>query len=338
MFRWLPGLYYDLMLSLAGVLVGVVILVVGGTMLVRGASEVAASLGVTPMVVGLTIVAFGTSAPELVVNVTAVLDGQTGLAFGNVAGSNISNLALVLGVAALMQPITIRGDVVRRELPLLLLATTVMTVMALDGPLTGRPAEMDRVDSIILLVLFCVFIYVTVLDFVRVRGKDPLLKDISHSATVVIPEKGRHQWWLLLAGGLLLAFGGKLTVSNAVVMAAWLGVSPAVIWLFVVAVGTSMPELATSAIAAWRNESDLALGNVIGSNIFDSLVVLPASGVIRSIPVPAGGASDLVFSWVMAGALIPLFLFGNAKLGRITGVIFVLSYFLYAAWRVRYPG
>ncbi len=324
------------MISFLGIAFGIVLLIGGGALLVRGASEIAAGFGISPMVVGLTIVGFGTSSPELVVNLIGAFQGATGLAFGNVIGSNISNLGLVLGAAAIMSPIAIHGEVVRRELPLLLLATTMMTVMALDGPLEGGPAVLGRTDAVILMLMFCIFIYITALDLMRIRRKDALLAEIDESVIIVTPARGRFSWLLVAGGFVLLFFGGELTVRNGVAFASQIGISTTVVGLFVVAVGTSMPELVTSIIAAVRRESDLALGNVIGSNIFNSLMVLPTSGVIAQIPVPSGGVSDLVFSWLLAAALIPIFFFGKAYLGRISGAAFLTAYFAYAAARIAY--
>lgn len=322
------------MLSFVGILFGIAVLIGGGALLVRGASEIAAGFGVSPMIVGLTIVGFGTSSPELVVNILGALEGAPGLAFGNVVGSNISNLALVLGAAAILSPIAIQGEIVRRELPLLLLATTMITVMALDGPLEGMPAAIGRTDGIVLLLMFCIFIYISAQDLVRMRRKDPLLANIRESSIVFTPDKGRFSWLLVLAGFALLFVGGELTVRNGVEFAGQIGVSTTIIGLFVVAIGTSMPELVTSIIAARRGESDLALGNVIGSNIFNSLMVLPVSGVIAPIPVPTGGVTDLVASWVLAAVLIPIFFFGKAYLGRVSGAAFLLAYAGYAIVRV----
>lgn len=322
------------MLSFVGIVLGIVLLIGGGALLVRGASEIAAAFGISPMIVGLTIVGFGTSAPELIVNVIGALQGATGLAFGNVIGSNISNLGLVLGAAAIMSPIAIQGNLVRRELPLLLLATTMITVMALDGVLEDAAPALGRTDAILLLLMFCIFIYITGMDLVRFRRQDPLLVDITASPIVVTPQKGRWRWLMVVAGFVLLFLGGELTVRNGVAFATQLDVPTTVVGLFVVAVGTSMPELVTSIIAAVRKESDLALGNVIGSNIFNSLMVLPVSGLITQIPVPRGGISDLVMSWVLAAALIPIFFFGRAYLGRISGAAFLGAYIAYAAFRI----
>ena len=322
------------MISFATVCLGLVLLISGGALLVRGASEVAAKHGISPMVVGLTIVGFGTSAPELVVNTMGALRGETALAFGNVIGSNISNLGLVLGLAAIIAPITLRGNVVRREVPYLLLATTMITVMALDGALEGRPAAFGRSDSIVMLLVFCIFVYITAMDFIRSKQSDKLLLDIEKNTFVDSAPTGRASWFLIIAGGALLFAGGEFTVRGGSALATVFGVPPTIIGLFVVAIGTSMPELVTSIIAAMRRESDLALGNVIGSNIFNSLLVLPVSGLFRQIPIPSGGVGDLVVSWVFAALLIPVFFIGNARLGRPAGLLFVVGYFSYAVWRI----
>ena len=322
------------MFSFLGIALGLILLIAGGGLLVRGASEIAAGFGVSPMIVGLTVVGFGTSSPELVVNVVGALGGATDIAFGNVVGSNISNLGLVLGAAAIMSPIAIQGALVRRELPLLLLVTTMITVMALDGPLEGRPGVISRTDAIALMLMFCMFIYITALDLMRLRRNDALLADIEESPIVYTPSKGRYCWLVVIAGFVLLFVGGEMTVRNGIAFANHIGISTTIVGLFVVAVGTSMPELVTSIIAAMRGESDLALGNIIGSNIFNSLMVLPVSGVITQIPVPHGGVSDLLWSWVFAVALIPIFFFGKAYLGRISGFAFLLAYFVYAVLRI----
>jgi cation:H+ antiporter len=322
------------MFSIAGIGAGIILLIAGGALMVRGASEIAASLGVSPMVVGLTIVGFGTSSPELVVNVLGALSGETGLAFGNVVGSNISNLGLILGTAAIIAPIAIQGGVVRRELPLLLLVTTMMTVMALDGPLQGMPAVFGRSDSVVLMLMFCIFVYITVIDVMGIRQQDKLLIEVVEHPGVVTPGASRFQW-LLVAGGLvLLVIGGEMTIRYGVALSTELGVPAAIVGLFVVAIGTSMPELATSIIAAIQKESDLALGNIIGSNIFNSLVVLPASGVVAAIKVPDGGVGDLVMSWIFAALLVPIFYLRRGRLGRGFGVLFIAGYLAYAVYRI----
>lgn len=327
------------MLSFLGLVSGIGLLIFGGSMLVRGASEVAAKLGVSPLIVGLTVVGFGTSAPELFINVIGALRGETDLAFGNVVGSNISNLALVLGITALVSPLKLHGQIVRREVPLLLLATTFITVMVLDRPLENMPSMIERSESIVLLLLFCIFIYITVNDFLRARQGDQahvdqLVVDLEIHQAAMLEHDGRYRWLLVVAGLLLLFVGGELTVRNGTTLATGLGVPTTIIGLFLVAVGTSMPELVTSIIAAVRGESDLALGNVVGSNIFNSLIVLPASGLIAQISLPEWGIGDLLVSWVLTALLIPVFIFGDGRLDRKLGAFLLLAYFGYAAVRV----
>jgi cation:H+ antiporter len=322
------------MLSFLGIVAGLILLILGGTALVGGASQLAARYGVSPMIIGLTIVGFGTSAPELVVNVVGGLRGESALAFGNVVGSNISNLALVLGAAALMQQIEIQGTVIRREVPLLLLVTTIMTVMALDNVLEGGKPQIGAIDALVLILLFGIFIYITTQDFLLARKKDPLLQEMDENPMVVTEPVSRFYWAYIVAGFVLLFVGGEMTVRYSVEFAGHLGISTAVIGLFVVAVGTSLPELITSVLAAWRKQSDLALGNILGSNVFNSLIVLPAGALTGAVVIPKGGVQDLVVAWLLAAALIPIFLFGRARLGRTSGAMLLVAYAGYAAVRV----
>ncbi|MDX1515200.1 MAG: calcium/sodium antiporter [Woeseiaceae bacterium] len=322
------------MFSVLGILIGLLLLIGGGAALVTGATKVASRMGISPMIIGLTIVGFGTSTPELVVNIVGAVRGETELAFGNVIGSNISNLALVLGAAAFIRAIEIQGNVVRREVPLLLLITTIITVMALDGVLEQLPARIGLTDSVVLLLLFGIFLYIAVQDLVLSRNDEPLIAEIEHSPIVVTEPSSRYPWLFVLLGFVLLFAGGELTVRASVSLSEQLGISTAVIGLFVVAVGTSMPELVTSIIAAIRGESDLALGNIIGSNIFNSLIVLPASGMAGTIAVPRGGVTDLLVSLLLTAILIPIFFIGNARLGRTAGLMLLAIYVAYAAIRL----
>ena len=322
------------MLSAATLLLGLVLLLGGGTLLVRGASDVASAYGVSPLVVGLTIVGFGTSAPELVVNVVGAANGATDLAFGNVVGSNISNLALVLGAAAMMSPIAIQGGLVRRELPLLLLGTTILTVMALDGILEGREPVISRSDAIVLLLFFGIFIYTNALDLFHDKRRDQLLAEVGDYPLLAKEAPSPWRWPMTIGGMALLYAGGQFTVDGASVLAESLGISATTIGLFVVAIGTSLPELVTSIIAAARKESDLALGNIVGSNLFNSLVVLPASALVTPVPIPRGGVTDLTMSWVLAAVLLPVFFLGRARLGRLAGLLLLVTYGTYAIYRI----
>ncbi len=321
-------------MAFAGVAVGILILIGGGGALVSGAVQAGTRMGISPMIVGLTIVGFGTSMPELVTSVIAAADGQTDLVFGNVVGSNIANLSLVLGVAAVIAPIEIHGQLVRRELPLLMLGTTVIMVLALDDLLRGLPATIDRSDALILLLLFCVFFYVTAVDMIRKNHVDKLLTDISSNPLIVNDWKARYWWMLIILGLGMLFVGGRITVDNSVALANALGVSGTIVGLFTLAIGTSLPELVTSIVAARRGESDLAVGNVVGSNIFNGLFVLPISALVTVVDVPAAGIGDLFLSWCFAALLIPLFFYGSARLGRPAGTVILLIYCSYFMIRI----
>lgn len=322
------------MMSFLGILLGLTLLILGGGALVTGASQLATRLGVPPMIIGLTIVGFGTSAPELVVNILAGLEGESALAFGNVIGSNISNLGLVLGAAAMLQTIEIRGSVIRREVPLLLLITTVIIVMALDNVLESSPARIGTSDALVLILLFTLFVYSTAHGVIRSKKKDPLLREIGSNPLVASDTVSRYHLIYLVGGFVVLLAGGEITVRNSIAFATQLGVSTTLIGLFVVAIGTSLPELVTSVIAAWRKEADLALGNILGSNVFNSLIVLPASTLAGSVPIPEAGIHDLAVSWLFAAILIPIFLYGRAKLGRTSGILLLLAYAAYATMRI----
>jgi cation:H+ antiporter len=319
--------------SLFFVLGGIALLLAGGTALVSGASAIATRTGISPLIVGLTVVAFGTSAPELMVTILGSLEGHAGLAYGNVIGSNIANLALVLGGAALMAPVTIEGQLLRREVPLLLLGTAALVVMSLDGFLRGADALLDRGDGLVLMLLFGIFIYVTVGDIGR-RREDPL---VTEAETFPLPRMAVPDRWrdmMTLAFGIAgLAVGGQLTVTYGVDLAEALGVPTVIVGLFIVAIGTSMPELVTSIIAAMKKECDLCVGNVVGSNLMNGLLVLPLGALLRPLEIPDAGLLDLFVSFAFTAALIPIFIIGNSRLGRPVGAMFVLAYLTYLALR-----
>jgi cation:H+ antiporter len=316
------------------VLLGLTLLLVGGASLVKGASGIAQAFNVPSLIIGLTVVAFGTSAPELVINVTGALQGKTDLAFGNAVGSNLANFGLVLGLAAIMSPIYLQGQVIRREVPFLLLITAILLVMVWDEPLSGTLPLLDRGDAIILFLLFTVFVYFMVRDFIN-EEDDPLLVE-GDTFSSKGSGNGLVNWVLLLIGLVLLVVGGEMTIDNGVAVAEIMGVSEVVIGMFVLAVGTSLPELITSGIAAYKKETDLALGNIVGSNIFNSLVVLPAAAIIRPLPIPEGGDWDLAVGGLFVLVLIPLFLFSRARLGRLAGIGLISGYFLYLYLRFNF--
>ncbi len=322
-------------MTLAVLVIGLVLLLAGATAVVSGASSLSTRWGVPPLVVGLTIVAFGTSAPELVVNVLGAFRNQTELAFGNVAGSNLANIGLVLGVAALITPVTIQGQLVRRELPLLMLATSILAVMTLDHVLQVGEPMLTRSDGIILILLFSIFVYIAIGDFLR-ADEDALLRDVREleNSIPARPDATGAGDWVRVVGGLVgLSLGGHLTITHGSALAVQLGVSPVVIGLLVVAIGTSMPELVTSIVAAMRKEADLCVGNVVGSNIFNSLVVLPVSALVRPLPIPPFITLDIFISLALTVALVPVFLLRNARMSRVIGFAFVAVYVGYMTFR-----
>lgn len=300
--------------------------------MVRGASGLAASYGVPPLVVGLTVIAFGTSAPELVVNVLGSLRGESEIAFGNISGSNIANIGLVLGLAGVITPIAIEGQIVRRELPLLLLATAVLLVMAMDPSLRSAPAMLDRSDGVIMLLLFCIFVYITVMDFIRQDG-DPLVASVD-AMTLAHANARRTNWFLTVTGMAALGLGGHLTIDHGVDLADLMGVPTVIVGMFVVAIGTSLPELVTSVYAAIRGEADLCVGNVIGSNIFNSMFVLPISALVHPVVVPDNGGTDILIVLIMAALLVPVFIYGRTILNRKVGALFLIGYSSYMFFRI----
>lgn len=308
---------------------GLVLLVGGGDALVRGAASLAGRFGISPLVVGLTVVAFGTSAPELAVNVTAALSGSGELSFGNITGSNIANIGLVIGVTALFSPVGMHRAVITREIPMMTLASLVALVMGLDLKL-GDGAARDAfgtADGLVLLLLFCVFVYYTVNDAMRQRN---VPKEEQHPRVSLSMGTSILFTLLGLAG---LGLGGNVTVRAAVEVARALGMSEALIGMTIVAIGTSLPELVTSLVSVVRGETDLAVGNVVGSNIFNLLFVLGITSVIAPVPLPAGGQFDLVFVTVLSMILLPLARNPKQAIPRVGGLLLFASYVGYLVYR-----
>lgn len=309
---------------------GLTTLLLSGALLVDGASNIALRFRVPPAVIGLTLVAFGTSLPELAVNISATRSGATGLSLGNIFGSNIANLGLVLGATVAVRGFRVEGQVMRREVPLLLLITAIALVVSLDGALRGVAPTLDRGDAVVLLLLFLMFIYINLTDILAGRGEDPLLEQATGRAPS--QTKARHYLYVLIGiPGLWL--GGDLAVDNATSIALGFGVSEAVVGLTVLAIGTSLPELVTSVTAALRGESDLALGNVIGSNLVNTLFILPVSAMILPLPIGPGPLIDvwtcLLFTVVMGIFAIS----ARQRFSRVEGWLLVLGYGFYISWR-----
>jgi cation:H+ antiporter len=314
--------------------VGLATLIAGGTWLVRGASALAAALGVAPVLIGLTVVAFGTSTPELVVNVSAALRGNTEIGFGNVVGSNIANVGLLLALAAIVVPLSIHRTLVIREIPMMILACAAALVLA-GGVLLGEVSSgYSRGDGLMLLLLFTVFLYYTIGEALQQRDDASGSSGGEAVASTTPPPAERPRSVGLVVGGLMaLIAGGELTVRGAIGVANAVGIPEAVIGLTVVAIGTSLPELSTTLTAARKGHGDLAIGNIVGSNIYNLLFIWGLSVSIEPSALPAGGAVDLLVMTAFSLLLFPFVLTQN-RLSRIEGALMLLAYGGYIGWLV----
>ncbi len=310
-------------------LLGLTLLIVGADVLVRGAAKLALSFGVSPLVIGLTVVAFGTSAPELAVSVGATLNGNPDLAIGNVVGSNIANILLILGISALVAPLVVHEQIIRQEIPIMLGASVLMVVMALDGTITRLEAG----------VLFALVIGYSVFLIRQSRQASAELE--SGFADEMPPDSNWDRHWsvqigLIVVGLLALVQGSNWLVGAAVAFAQAFGVSDLVIGLTVVAVGTSMPEVATSIVAAMRGQRDIAVGNVVGSNVFNIFAVIGVTGLVSAGGIPISEAARNFDLWVMlavAFACLPIMLTGR-EISRWEGGVFLAYYAAYTAYLV----
>lgn len=309
---------------------GLLALYMGAEWLVAGAARLARRLGMTPLVVGLTVVAFGSSAPELLVGIVASVQDRSDVVIGNVVGSNIMNIALILGVAALIRPLRMGMRLLSREVPLMVVVSVIVWAMMLDGML-------GRVDAVVLLVGFVAFI-AYVLRAAEAEPEDVAAEYTkfelaARGETVAVVGVGRDVLRVVVGlGGLVL--GAQLLVMSAVFFARIAGVSDVLIGVTVVAIGTSLPELATCAVAAYRGESGIALGNAIGSNMFNLLSILGVAAAIRPIHVSRDLLDFEIPSMVFfAMVLVPLAWYGRV-LGRRSGAILVLGYVVFTVWLV----
>lgn len=310
-----------MVLEIVILVLGFIFLIKGANFLVSGASSVAKKLGISPLVIGLTIVAFGTSAPELVVNIIAGIKGTTDLAIANVLGSNLSNTLLILGVSAVIFPLAVKKGTVWKEIPLSLLAVVMAAVLANDMLIDGRGfSAITRIDGIILIAFFIIFLYYT-FGISKTKGTND--DEIKESSTVM-------SWVKIIAGFIGLTIGGKWIVDSAVDIASSLGLSQALIGLTIVAVGTSLPELATSAVAALKKNTDIAVGNIVGSNIFNIFWILGVSAIITPLPFSPFLMRDVIMT-VIATSLLFIIMFIGKKhiLERWQGATFILIYIGY---------
>jgi cation:H+ antiporter len=315
-------------MSFLFLVLGLAIVVVGSVLLVDGASSIAKKFKIPDLIIGLTIVAFGTSSPELTVSVYSAMNGNTDIAIGNIVGSNIFNIFFILGVAALVYPVSVQRNTVWIEIPLCLLSAIVMAVCANDLLLDGATVSaITRTDALMLLCFFAVFMYYTV----------EVAKNSQETSNEEIRLMPFWKAALYVAVGLVgLYFGGKLMVDGAVEIAKGFGISQAVIGLTIVAAGTSVPELATSVTAAFKKNSDIAIGNVVGSNIFNVFFILGISGSIKSLPMNPNANIDMLMN-IFASVLMFIFVFvgKGRKISRLEGGIFVLIYIAYVVILIR---
>lgn len=302
---------------------GLLLLIAGAEGLVRGASALALRLGVSPLLIGLTVVAFGTSAPELAVSVDAALNDNGAISLGNIIGSNICNIALILGLAALIQPMRVQTSLLTQQIPIMIGASVLLWVMLLDESLS----LWDGVLLFSSIVAYIIFSY-----------RQSKLEGSAVEPPAVIdslPAAGTgllgRMWFCLLIIALGLAAlvsGGSLLVESAVAIAQWFQVSETLIGLTIVAVGTSLPELATSIVAAVRKQDDIAIGNIVGSNIFNILGILGLASILSPISSASFEQSDFVVMLALAVLLLPLAWTGR-RLGRIEGLILLAAYMGY---------
>ena len=300
---------------------GIVLLYFGGEFLVRNSSQLAQSLGITPMVIGLTVVAFGTSSPELAASLTAALQGSPEIALGNVIGSNTANIALILALTATIYPLRTEANFLRREVPIMIGTSALLLLMLVDGNLRGF-------EGVILLVLLGVYLWILFRGNEKPEVQDEFRKEYAQ-------VEARSSWVAVLGALLglgLLVGGAQLLVTGATSLARGFGVPELIIGLTLVAVGTSLPELATSIIAALKREPDIALGNIVGSNIFNILAILGVTTLAQPIAVPYDTVVlDLVVMLGFSILLLP-FLVTGLRLGRREGTVFLVLYLVYVAY------
>lgn len=316
-----------MLMPFLALILGLVLLVWSADRFVDGAAAVAKHFGVPALIIGMVVVGFGTSAPEMVVSAISALNGSPEIALGNAYGSNITNIALILGVTALISPIAVGSSIMRKELPILAAITALSAFLLWDN-------DVSRVDAFILLAVFALLMGWTIYRGLSNKDAAPATQDEEESPSMTI---GKAMMWLIV-GLAVLVGSSQLLVYGAVAIATSLGVSELIIGLTIVAIGTSLPELASSVAAARKGEHDIALGNVIGSNFFNTLAVVGIAGSIRPMQVaPEVFTRDIV---VMSLLTLSLFVFGFSRKGktgrinRVEGGILLLVYIAYTAYLI----
>lgn len=318
--------FSSVLLAFLAVIGGLALLVWSADRFVDGAAATANHLSVPPLLIGMVIVGFGTSAPEMVVSAIAASQGNPGLALGNAYGSNIANIALILGVTALVCPIAVQSQVIRKEIPLLIAVTAIAAYQLIDF-------RLSRMDAAVLLAVFAVIMGWSIYQGLKGRG-DPLGDEMEEELAEKAMSLGKAVMWIVV-GLVVLVGSSRLLVWGAIDIASALGVSDLVIGLTIVAVGTSLPELAASLAAARKNEPDLAIGNVIGSNMFNTLVVVGIAGMIQPLAV----APEVLNRDMLSVGALTLLLFvvaygfkGPGVVNRYEGGLLIACYVGYTAW------
>jgi cation:H+ antiporter len=304
-------------------------------LLVDGVSGIAAALGVPDVVIGMTVVAFGTSTPELVVNALSAARGSTDLAFGNVVGSCLVNVGFVLAITAVVKPLKVEPSIITREIPMMLVAVAAVVILASDELFDHRgPDVWRRSDGAILLLLFVIFLYYTTRQAISARRSDPFIAEVHEEAERRPPKP---MWWLVgfTAGGLLgVSLGAEWTVEHAVAIARSLAINETIIGLTIISLGTTLPELATCILAARRGNPDIAIGNIVGSNIFNLLFVGGVVSVIRPVEIPAKGHLDLSVMGALAVVLLPIAIRSQRTITRGEGLFLFTIFAAYLVWRI----
>ena len=320
-----------MVLAFVLLIVGFVLLVKGADVFVDGSSSIAKFLKIPSIIIGLTIVAFGTSAPEAAVSIIAGINGSNDIAVGNVIGSNMFNLLVVVGISAIIKPVAIQRQIIIKDYPFMLLATAAMVVMSYDVFFGNGSADViSRNEAIILLMFLVIFLFYVISDALRSRKENM-------EAASEDEEKPKYNMGLsilLTLGGLAgIVIGGQLVVDSAEKIALGFGMSETLVGLTIVALGTSLPELVTSIVAAKKGESDIAIGNVVGSNVFNILFVLAASAAISPMGINAQCLGDLLI--LMAVSVIAyIFCATGKRVNRIEGLLMVLIYGGYMTYAI----
>ncbi|MRG72746.1 calcium/sodium antiporter [Alphaproteobacteria bacterium HT1-32] len=317
-----------MLLASLAVVGGLLLLIWSADRFVEGAAAVAAHYSISPLLIGMVIIGFGTSAPEMMVSAFAAVEGNSGLALGNAYGSNIANIGLILGVTVMICPIVVQSVVVRKEIPILLGITALSAVLLADG-------QLARFDALVLLGVFAALMAWSIFEGLQNRD-DPMGAEVQEKVDEKSASLRKSLVWVVI-GLLLLIASSRLLVWGAVEIASGLGVSDLLIGLTIVAVGTSLPEFAASVSAARKGQSDLALGNILGSNLFNTLAVVGIAGGINPTLVPQEVLHRdlLVVGLLTAGLLVVCFGFkGTGRINRFEGTLLFASYVGYTAWLV----